>query len=454
MKLKSVYVCSSCSAQSPKWSGQCLQCKGWNTLVEDVINLSAPGQSPSLRIKLKGEPCLGAFVPEARRLTGIGELDRVLGGGFMNDAVVLLAGDPGIGKSTLTLQLCQAMAQQKQKVLYFSAEESVSQVRERAGRLSIKSDFDLFAAHDLSSIAGTIESQTPGFVVVDSVQAIASGDIPGQAGGVAQVRFVAETLMRLAKSRGFPLLLISHVTKEGVLAGPQTLSHLVDTVLYLESDASQRFRLLRSAKNRFGAVDEVGVFRMESSGLAEVKNPSAAFLEGRPQAAIGSVVTPIMEGTRVFLVEVQALTASSSFGYPKRTASGFDLNRLSILIAVLDRYAGLRLDSSDVFVNVAGGLKLREPAADLAVALAIASSKLKKPFPSPASLTGEVGLAGEIRAVSQAEKRGKEAAKLGFPFPEKTFKTVAQAIECFLGPLDAKKTKSVAGRRGGDIVQE
>ncbi len=417
MKLKSIYVCSACAAEAPRWSGQCMQCSAWNTMVEDVINVgkTETRRGGSAAVPVKPTVTVSDIKVKEKRLgTGIGELDNVLGGGFMEDSLVLMAGDPGIGKSTLTLQICDRMAGQGKKVIYFSGEESVGQIASRARRLKLKNEVGLINLNDLDTILATIQAERPEFVVVDSVQVMASDEIASQAGSISQVRYVAEQLMKVAKGRKIPILLIGHVNKEGNLAGPQVLTHLVDTVLFLEGDNFHQFRLLRSIKNRFGAVDEVGVFAMESAGLIEVKNPSALFLEGRAKDAIGSCIVPIVEGTRVFLVEVQALTNYTQFGYPKRTASGFDLNRLNIIIAILNRYAGMKLDSSDVYVNVVGGLKLNEPAADLAVAMAIASSKLKKPLPANMAALGELGLSGELRQVPQMEKRIKEITKMGF----------------------------------------
>lgn len=370
---------------------------------------------------------------EVRLKTDIGEMDRVLGGGFMEDSVVLLVGDPGIGKSTLTVQVCDRMAESR-SVLYFSGEESVGQITSRAKRLNLKNPISIVNANSLEAILATIDAERPGFVVIDSIQVIGSEEIASQSGSISQIRYVAEQLMQVAKSRKIPILLIGHVNKDGQLAGPQVLTHLVDTVLYLEGDNFHQFRLLRATKNRFGAVDEVGVFNMEERGLTEVKNPSALFLEGRAENPIGSVIVPVMEGTRAFLVEVQALTNYTQFGYPKRTSSGFDINRLNIIIAALNRYANLKLDSSDVFVNVVGGLKLAEPAADLAIAMAIASSKLQKSLPPDLAVMGEVGLSGEIRAVSQPKKRVKEAEKLGFKqiLSSDEVKLIGQAVEKYL----------------------
>ena len=435
MKLKTIYICSQCGAQSSKWSGQCLKCNAWNSLMEDVVNIgkkektvTAVAAKPTITIK-------DVAVKKERLQTKISGFDRVVGGGFMTDSVVLLAGDPGIGKSTLTLQICGKMAEIGRKVLYFSGEESVGQISDRANRLNIKNPINLLNLNSLEAILATIEAEKPGFVVVDSVQVMASEEIASQAGSISQVRYVTEQLMQVAKTQNIPILLIGHVNKEGNLAGPQVLTHLVDTVLFLEGDRFHQFRLLRTTKNRFGAVDEVGVFQMTESGLREVKNPSALFLEGRAENPIGSVIVPVLEGTRTFLVEVQALTSYTHFGYPKRTASGIDLNRLNIILAVLERYAKIKLDSTDVYVNVVGGLKLSEPAIDLAVAMAVASAKLQKPLPSELVVMGEVGLSGEVRQISQTEKRLKEAKKLGFKqiLSAKEVKSVVAAVKELFG---------------------
>lgn len=415
MKLKSIYICTKCQVQSPKWVGQCTGCHQWNTLVEDVVNVGKNEKKALPALALQSTLTVSNLELKEKRIkSGSGELDRVLGGGFMTDGLVLLVGDPGIGKSTLTIQVCDQMVKQGKKVFYFSGEESTAQIAGRASRLKLKNPISLINVNHLESLLATIEAEKPEFVVVDSVQVMASDEIASQAGSISQIRYVTEQLMQVAKSKSIPILLIGHVNKDGNLAGPQVLTHLVDTVLFLEGDSFHQFRLLRSTKNRFGAVDEVGVFSMEEKGLMDVTNPSALFLEGRAEDPIGSVIVPVLEGTRVFLVEVQALTSYTQFGYPKRTASGFDLNRLNIIIAVLSRYANLKLDSSDVYVNVVGGLKLKEPAADLAVAMAIVSSKLKKPLPPDLVVIGEMGLSGEIRKVPQMDKRKKEAEKLGF----------------------------------------
>jgi len=450
MKLKTIFLCSQCGSKSPKWSGQCLSCGAWNTLVEDVEDVSQKARAVIKAKPLKPSVTItGIRVKKSRLSIGIAEADRVLGGGLVPDSVILLSGDPGIGKSTLTLQICGQMAAQGLKVLYFSGEESVDQIADRADRLKLKSPIQIINVNNLESLLATIEAEKPGFVVVDSVQVMQSELIESQAGSISQVRFVAERLMQVAKTQNIPILLIGHVNKEGNLAGPQVLTHLVDTVLFLEGDRFHQFRLLRSTKNRFGAIDEVGVFVMNERGLEEVSNPSALFLEGRAENPIGSVIVPVLEGTRTFLVEVQALTSYTHFGYPKRTASGFDLNRLNIILAVLERYAKLRLDSSDVFINVVGGLKLDEPAVDLAVAMAVASSKLQRPIPPEWVVLGEMGLSGEVRNVAQTEKRLKEAEKLGFgkalmprsknvsgqKIQTTQIKTVAEAVRELFGEL-------------------
>ncbi|MBN2096023.1 DNA repair protein RadA [Candidatus Peregrinibacteria bacterium] len=433
MKLKTIYICSQCGAESPKWGGQCLGCGSWNSLVEDVVNIgkkdkiiSSVAVKPTITIRHTSKK-------NQRLFTQIVEFDRVVGGGFMSDSVVLLAGDPGIGKSTLTLQICDCMAGIGQKVLYFSGEESVDQITDRANRLGAKNPISVLNLNSLESILATIQSEKPGFVVVDSVQVMVSEELASQAGSISQVRYVTEQLMQVAKSQNIPILLIGHVNKEGNLAGPQVLTHLVDTVLFLEGDRFHQFRLLRTTKNRFGAVDEVGVFAMKERGLIEVKNPSALFLEGRAENPIGSVIVLVLEGTRTFLVEVQALTSYTHFGYPKRTASGVDMNRLNIVLAVLERYAKIKLDNTDVFVNVVGGLRLSEPAVDLAIAMAVASSKLKKPLPPDLAVMGEIGLSGEVRNVTQMEKRLKEAEKLGFKqiLSAKQVRSVEEAVKMY-----------------------
>ena len=422
MKLKTIYICNSCQYESSKWIGQCPQCEKWNSFVEDVINVGKPANGSisktprSLKVGAKSPTSLeqNGRKPVARLLSDIEEFDRVLGDGIVPGSMILLSGEPGIGKSTLTLQVANNLAK-KHKVLLVSGEESVEQIASRAGRLKLN-EKNLLALNEynLETILETIAAEQPGLIIIDSIQVISSLDFPGSAGSITQVRYCTERLLEVAKSTNTPVILIGHVTKDGTLAGPKVLEHLVDTVLLFEGDRFQQFRLLRANKNRFGPCSEVGIFEMTEDGLIEIKNPSQQFLEGRKQNAIGSAITVAMEGTRPFLVEVQALVSTSAFGFPKRTANGFDLNRLQILIAVLEKYARFNLQNQDVFINVVGGIKLNEPAADLAVLMAIASSFLKKPLDQNAAIFGEVGLSGELRKVIHHDKRQKEADKLGF----------------------------------------
>ena len=437
MKSKTIFTCAGCSTEHPRWEGQCRGCGEWNTLEERVTAPSMPSGGMSARpaataISSQDISSLAA-TPLARHDTGIGELDRVLGGGLVPGSMILLAGEPGIGKSTLTLQLAASIAAALGTVLLASGEESAQQIALRATRTSrAHKELRLVAGTDIDAILATAEVERPKLLIVDSVQVMASNVSNSSPGSVPQIRAVAESLMRFAKTTGTPVVLIGHVTKDGEVAGPRVLEHLVDVVLTLEGDRYRDMRLLRTMKNRFGATSEVGVFEMTETGLAEVANPSEAFLAERADKPIGSCITATMEGTRPLLVEVQALTSATAFGYPRRTASGFDLNRLNLLIAVLERHASVRLDSSDVFVNIVGGMRLSEPAADLAVALAIASSKAKTPLPVDLVTWGELGLSGEIRHVTQAERRRTEAKKLGLK-QSVDEKTIAAAVKKYLG---------------------
>lgn len=412
-KLKTIYVCSKCEAKTSRWVGQCHNCHAWNTLVEDVIDLKT--EKTKINGKTQKIHHLAYQDFEEKRIkTDISEFDRVLGGGIMQNAINLVVGDPGVGKSTLILQVASKLSQ-KLKILYVSGEESVQQVSARAKRLKAKSENLLFINEiNLENILATIDDLKPEMLVLDSLQVVNSSEINSLSGSISQVRYIAEKMMEIAKQKGIPVFVIGHVNKGGELAGPMTLAHLVDAVLYLEGEKYQQFKMLRCVKNRFGSVDEIGVFEMTGNGFIEIKNPSAVFLEGRQEDALGSIVTSGLEGSRSFLVEIQALTTYTNFGYPKRTANGVDLNRLNLMIAVLNKYANLKLDSQDVFVNVIGGFKMNEPAVDLAICLAIASSKRKKPIQNNLIAIGEVGLSGEIRNVNFLEKRIKEAEKLGF----------------------------------------
>lgn len=435
-KSKTIFLCQNCGNDFPKWAGQCPACGEWNTLKEMSVS-----DDEVKRKKSGSESILQSLtdvkLSDDRILSNIGEFDRVLGGGIVPDAFVMLTGDPGVGKSTLALQVALAIAEHK-NVMYFSGEESVTQIAGRAQRLLqtelrtqsselretkniskqeslvIPKSFALTSETSLENIFTTIEKRDVDFIVIDSIQTLTSDEIPGVAGSASQVKYCAEALMQFLKKKGIACLLIGHVTKSGEFSGPQTLAHLVDVVLYLEGDRYHQFRMLRGQKNRFGTTSEIGVFEMEGNGLKEVSNPSKAFLEGRLENAEGSVIIPIVEGTRPFLVELQALTSWTSFGYPKRTASGIDMNRLHLMLAVLQKHGNQKMESLDVFINVVGGCKIDEPAADLGLLMAIASSKLKKTLPNDLIIIGEVGLSGEIRSVSHLEKRLKEAEKMGF----------------------------------------
>lgn len=419
MQTKTIFLCKECGYESGKWLGKCPACEAWNSFVEDTtaqLMKSSLSRTPrSMKIEAKvANPLIRSNSTNQRIATGIEEFDRVIGQGFVPGSVTLLSGEPGIGKSTLTLQIANKLAK-KHKVLLISGEESLDQIAERNARLGFnENNLVAINEYNLEVILETIRKEKPNFVILDSIQVIASLDIPSHPGSINQVRYCAEAILELAKTANIATLLIGHVTKDGTLAGPRVLEHLVDTVISLEGDRFQNFRLLRAAKNRFGNCSEVGIFEMDEKGMKEVKNPSKQFLEGRNQNAIGSVITVAMEGTRPFLVEVQALVSTTHFGYPKRTSNGFDLNRLQILIAILEKYGKIDLQNQDVFVNIVGGIRLTEPAADLAVIMAITSSYLKKPISDEMIIFGEAGLSGELRQVPHTEKRLKEAQKLGF----------------------------------------
>lgn len=434
---KSIFVCEKCGSRSPRWAGQCAACGEWNSLVEETVETKIFGRKerPVGKILTAATAEKLAATPLVRIASGFGEIDRVLGGGVVPGSLILLGGEPGIGKSTLTLQVAAKFAETIGKTLLASGEESAEQIALRAIRLKNSHEkLHIFSENTIENILATAEAEKPKLLVVDSIQVLSSLESGSMAGSIPQIRLVTERLLRFAKTTRTPIILIGHVTKEGDLAGPQLLAHLVDVVLTLEGDPHRDFRLLRTTKNRFGATSEVGVFEMKENGLVEVANPSAAFLEGRAENPVGSCVAATVEGTRPLLVEVQALTSPSVFGYPKRAASGFDLNRLQLIVAVLQKHAGVKLDSSDVFVNVVGGFRLREPAADLAVALAIASSKKKIPLAENLVAFGEIGLTGEIRNVSQSEKRARESRKMGFEkiASGREFRSLAAAVRKLL----------------------
>ena len=414
-KAKTVYTCTECGGQVPKWQGQCPHCMAWNTLVETVAEAASTHRYAGLAQSSKLQRLSEVEAQEVpRQPTGIAEFDRVLGGGLVDGAVVLIGGDPGIGKSTLLLQaLCHLSA--KQKVLYISGEESAQQIALRAKRLQLDAGgVHLLAEIQLEKILSSLSSQQPQVAVIDSIQTVYSEALQSAPGSVAQVRECAAQLTRHAKQSGTAVIMVGHVTKEGSLAGPRVLEHIVDTVLYFEGDSNSSFRLVRAFKNRFGAVNELGVFAMTEKGLKEVNNPSALFLSHHGQDVAGSCVMVTQEGTRPLLVEVQALVDEAHSPTPKRLSVGLEQNRLAMLLAVLHRHAGIACFDQDVFVNAVGGVKITEPAADLAVLLAIVSSLRDKPLPPKTVVFGEVGLAGEVRPVQRGQERLKEAAKLGF----------------------------------------
>jgi DNA repair protein RadA/Sms len=420
---RSVYVCQQCGASAPRWSGQCASCEAWNTLVETVVTRAAGGAA-SARARERGSatgaaaisPIGGVSSAEASRLpSGIGELDRVLGGGLVPGSIVLFGGDPGIGKSTLLLQLAGRLAAAGHSALYLTGEESASQVRGRAERVGAVVDgVGLVASTDLATAVGAIEASAPALAVVDSVQTFASAELGGPSGSVGQVREVATRLAEVAKAGATCVALIGHVTKEGTVAGPRTLEHLVDAVIYLEGERMGTTRLLRAAKNRYGSTDEVGVLEMRGDGLVEVADASRFFLESEQPPVAGSAITIALEGTRPLAVEIQALVAPAGYGSPRRATTGIDVNRVLMLIAVLARHAGLNLTGHDVYVNVAGGLRIDEPAADLAVATALASSLRERPVREGTVLAGELSLSGRVRSAARSERRMAEAARLGF----------------------------------------
>jgi DNA repair protein RadA/Sms len=412
------FVCATCGAVTPKWAGRCEACGEWNTIAEEPTASAGPGlQKPKATAhKLAFVDLAGTAAPPPRTAIGIAELDRVLGGGLVPASAVLLAGDPGIGKSTLLLQAAASLAAAGHRVLYVSGEEAIEQVRLRARRLGLaQARMELAAAINLRDIAASLEdARDATMVVIDSIQTMWLDAIDSAPGTVSQVRASAFELIRLAKSSHFAVVLVGHVTKEGTIAGPRVLEHMVDAVLYFEGDRGHQFRILRGVKNRYGATDEIGVFEMTETGLAEVPNPSALFLAERRGNVSGSAVFAGMEGTRPVLVEIQCLLAPNPGGSPRRSVVGWDAGRLSMLLAVLETRCGLRLNASDVYLNIAGGLRIAEPAADLAVAAALVSAVTDRPTDPGMVFFGEVGLSGEVRQVAQAESRLKEAQKLGF----------------------------------------
>ena len=417
-KAKTIFVCSNCGYESAKWLGKCPACNEWNSFYEEkVVNTSSTAGGKRSVSKEKNMPRKLKEVQgieTARTSTGIGELDRVLGGGLVKGSLVLVGGEPGIGKSTLILQLCDKVKGEG-KVLYISGEESAEQVKIRADRLNINNDDLMFLGEtNIDNIQDTIISVNPKLVIIDSIQTMYSEEITSAAGTVSQVREITARIMRMCKDNGITTIIIGHVTKDGNIAGPRVLEHMVDTVLYIEGERYFSYRILRSVKNRFGSTNEVGMFEMKNEGMVEITNPSSILISERNDNPAGSVIIASMEGTRPLLVELQALTTPSVFGIPKRTANGIDYNRLAVLIAVVEKRAGINLGGQDVYLNVVSGIKLTEPAVDLGIILACTSSYKNISIPQDVVAIGEVGLTGEVRAVNMIEKRIKEAEKLGF----------------------------------------
>lgn len=412
---KSVFFCQNCGHEENKWLGQCPMCKEWNTFVEEPVSFSKSASAKQIKdaevVALKHVET----DQEERIKTKIEELDRVLGGGIVPGSLLLVGGDPGIGKSTLLLQVCQRLCEDKHQVLYISGEESLKQIKLRANRMGeFTEDLLLLCETNLEIVKNVIQKRKPEVVIIDSIQTMYSEEVASAPGSVSQVRESTNVFMQLAKGIGISIFIVGHVTKEGTVAGPRVLEHMVDTVLYFEGDRHASYRILRGVKNRFGSTNEIGVFEMRQNGLVEVENPSEFMLNGKPENASGSVVACSMEGTRPILIEIQALVCSSNFGMPRRTAAGTDYNRVNLLMAVLEKRVGIHLSNYDAYVNIAGGIKMNEPAVDLGIVMAIVSSYKNQPIDEKTIVFGEVGLSGEVRAVNMPEQRVAEAKKLGF----------------------------------------
>ena len=420
-KTTTVFFCQNCGYESSKWMGQCPGCREWNSFVEETVVTASKGMGGNAKTKApkeRQEPSSLSAIKmqeEERLSTHMRELDRVLGGGIVPGSLILVGGDPGIGKSTLLLQVCKHLSDDGKKVLYISGEESLKQIKLRAMRIgSFTDNLLLLCETNLDIIEEVVKRQKPEAVVIDSIQTMYHDEVSAAPGSVSQVREATGILLRLAKDLSIPIFIVGHVTKEGTVAGPRVLEHMVDTVLYFEGDRHASYRILRGVKNRFGSTNEIGVFEMGQSGLAEVENASEFMLSGRPEGASGSVVVCSMEGTRPILLEIQALVCKSSYGIPKRQATGTDFNRVGLLMAVLEKRVGLPMSGCDAYVNIAGGIRMIEPALDLGIVLAVVSSFQNKPMDEKTIVFGEVGLSGEVRAVNMAEQRISEAAKLGF----------------------------------------
>ncbi|CDA69219.1 dNA repair protein radA [Clostridium sp. CAG:510] len=417
-KKNTVFFCQNCGYESAKWMGQCPGCREWNTFVEEQVSTAALKKNGTQGSTARQKPAVLSEITmekEDRISTGMQELDRVLGGGVVAGSLTLVGGDPGIGKSTLLLQVCRNFSDAGAKVLYISGEESLKQIKMRAERIgSFNDNLLLLCETNLSLIEDTIRSRKPQIVIIDSIQTMYSEDVSAAPGSVSQVRESTALFLQLAKGLGVSIFIVGHVTKEGTVAGPRVLEHMVDTVLYFEGDRYASYRILRSVKNRFGSTNEIGVFEMREEGLTEVRNPSEYMLNGRPKDACGCVVACTVEGTRPLMVEMQALVCHSNFGIPRRQATGVDFNRVNLLMAVLEKRLGLQMSGCDAYVNLAGGIRIQEPAVDLGMVMAIVSSFKNRPVDESTVVFGEVGLSGEVRAVSLAEQRLQEAVKLGF----------------------------------------
>ena len=412
-----VYFCKECGYETSKWLGQCPGCGQWNSMVEEPARKKVVAKVSNVKEgQSKVSPITDISLEAEEKLsTGLGELDRVLGGGIVKGSLILVGGDPGIGKSTLLLQVCKNISERDNKVLYISGEESLKQIKIRANRMGeFSNNLLLLCETSLDNIEVTIKRENPKVVVIDSIQTMYKEDVAAAPGSVSQVRESTNILMQIAKNFGISIFVVGHVTKEGVVAGPRVLEHMVDTVLYFEGDRHAAYRILRGVKNRFGSTNEIGVFEMTKDGLAEVQNPSEFMLSGRPEESSGSVVACSIEGTRPMLVEIQALVCKTNFGMPRRTAAGTDFNRVNLLMAVLEKRLGYNLSQCDAYVNIAGGIKINEPALDLAIVMAIMSSYKDRAISNNTICFGEVGLSGEVRAVNMAEQRVLEAKKLGF----------------------------------------
>lgn len=438
-KMTTVFYCQNCGHESSKWMGQCPGCREWNTFVEEKISSKSSGTASSAKaIREEAKPSKLSDITlqdEERLSTHIKELDRVLGGGIVSGSLILVGGDPGIGKSTLLLQVCRNIARDNRKVLYISGEESLKQIKIRANRIGEFSEsLFLLCETNLAVIEETIRRIEPDITIIDSIQTVYQEDVSSAPGSVSQVREATNVFLQLAKGLGSSIFIVGHVTKEGTVAGPRVLEHMVDTVLYFEGDRHASYRILRGVKNRFGSTNEIGVFEMQEQGLIEVANPSEFMLEGKPEGASGSIVSCSMEGTRPILIEIQALVCRTNFGFPRRQAIGTDFNRVNLLMAVLEKRVELQMSDCDAYVNLAGGMRITEPAIDLGIAMAVASSFKNRPIDDKMAAFGEIGLSGEVRSISMIEQRVKEAVKMGY-------------TTCVIPQVCVKQLKSMANVR-------